>query len=365
MPPSNASIPNEAHEELQLEVDHFVLDTTFEGDVLKASMNRYRPRTTARNPEDSGLILLLAHGMGFHKEHWEPTVQRLFELNRTNSVGNPKIVEAWSLDYPSHGEAAELNASVLKRRSSPLTIRSYTNAFHELYASGLLGEMKEGKQKIVLIGHSAGSVGITLLTTLFDDPGERFHKLILVEPTLWAPEVSGRMTETYRLVEQSTPLRRSKWSSKQAAHDWFRSRPPWSLWDARVLRLYTEHGLRITSTKNEKDHKEEVILQCDPVHEAFTFTEIPTVYEVIERLGTLCGAMPVHLIFGARHDMFSREAQDSIMNSEKGRVFASVSRIKGAGHMVVQEKPNQLAEALYQIVCDTTRSTRTNMRSKL
>lgn len=54
------------------------------------------------------------------KEHWEPTLERLFELDDQNKNAT-RILEAWSLDYPSHGEAAELNEKVLVRRGTPLS----------------------------------------------------------------------------------------------------------------------------------------------------------------------------------------------------------------------------------------------------
>jgi len=57
------SVPNKVTDALQ--IDRFVLDTVFEGDILKATMNRYRPGSVTRRPSDPGSILLLAHGMGF------------------------------------------------------------------------------------------------------------------------------------------------------------------------------------------------------------------------------------------------------------------------------------------------------------
>ncbi|KAF9553776.1 alpha/beta-hydrolase [Agrocybe pediades] len=328
---------------LEVTIDEFTLDTLFEGDVLKATMNRYRPRPNTREQIDGGYVLLLAHGMGFHKEHWEPTLYRLFDLDEGNP-GSCRILEAWALDYPNHGEAAELNETVLRRRNEP-----YTNAFSALYKSGLLGNIQDQKRKIVLIGHSAGTIAVTLMTTLFDDPRQQFDKVILVEPTMWDADVSSRMSDMYHMGAKTTALRRNRWASKEAAYDWFRTRPPWSNWDPTVLKLFAEYGLRESNAESED--KQGVVLQCDPVHEAHCFVEAPpTVYKLMGQLGRLCGLVPFHIIFGERDDMFSRKAKDSIINKDKGRVFASVTRIKGAGHLIVQERPAQLADVLHMIL---------------
>lgn len=58
------------------------------------------------------LTLIFAHGTGFHKEHWEPTLEYVYEtLARTGGV---KLREAWSIDCPNHGDAAVINEEELQ-----------------------------------------------------------------------------------------------------------------------------------------------------------------------------------------------------------------------------------------------------------
>jgi hypothetical protein len=56
---------------------------------------------------------VFAHGTGFAKEFWEPTIDDLYELLACRGDETPKIREAWSIDCPSHGEAALLNEEAL------------------------------------------------------------------------------------------------------------------------------------------------------------------------------------------------------------------------------------------------------------
>jgi hypothetical protein len=59
------------------------------------------------------VTLIVLHGTGFHKETWEPTLERVFDLAcGSNTV---KIREAWAIDCPNHGASAVLNESILQQ----------------------------------------------------------------------------------------------------------------------------------------------------------------------------------------------------------------------------------------------------------
>lgn len=66
--------------------------------------------------QDEALTLVCTHGVGFHKEHWEPTIQHLLELDAgsASSAQRRKVREVWSIDAPNHGDAAVLNEETLK-----------------------------------------------------------------------------------------------------------------------------------------------------------------------------------------------------------------------------------------------------------
>jgi len=336
-------------------VERFVLDTGVNGN-MKATMNRYRPSNTTRHEKDAGYILLFAHGTGFHKELWEPTIEHLFEIDKTKRAHNEptQILEAWAVDCQNHGESAALNDDILLSKPGILNIHDYADAFFKLYKSGLLGDLQKGVQKVVILGHSAGAIGAIFSTTLFGPPSEvPFNMVILIDPPIFSPAMANNMTDMYRFVEKTTPLRRDVWESKEAAHKWLQSRIPYRVWDPRILKLYSEHGLRQLPTPFHPD-KKGVVLVCSPADEAAAFAGTPDTLKAVEHMGTICGVVPFHLVFGARNDMFSREVQDSVHDPSAGRIIASVMRVKGAGHLVVQEKPDRLADALHSVLNNTS-----------
>jgi hydroxymethylglutaryl-CoA lyase len=70
--------------------------------------------------EDSeGLTLVFAHGTGFHKEQWEPTIEDLKKLLEDDRAVT-KIREVWSIEAPNHGDSAILNEEVLRLGYTPI-----------------------------------------------------------------------------------------------------------------------------------------------------------------------------------------------------------------------------------------------------
>ncbi|KAG6826676.1 hypothetical protein H0H87_006724, partial [Tephrocybe sp. NHM501043] len=270
------------------------------------------------------------------KEIWEPMIEDLLGLDDTLKVTKPgglRIREAWALDCQNHGEAAIVNADILAKDPSVLDIYDYADAFASLYKSGLLGTLNPEFDKVILAGHSAGSVGVTLATSYFNPPSEiPFASLILIDTPIFAPTMQEQETEMYKLVRAMTPERKDRWASREAAIKWMQARPPWTSWDPRVFHVYTKYGLQSLPTPYYPD-KEGVTLTTHRTGENIAFTGEKFALSGLYRLNVICSVMPVHLIYGAENDMFDREAQDSIIDPKEGRTFASVTRIEGAGHL--------------------------------
>ncbi|KDR69560.1 hypothetical protein GALMADRAFT_145312 [Galerina marginata CBS 339.88] len=343
----------------KMTIDHFVLDTNSTGGVLKATANRYRPGSKNRQHQEPGYILLFAHGTGFHKELWEPTIERLFEDDNRND-GVSRVLEAWAIDCQNHGEAAPLNDEILLNKPGIITIYHYADAFAALYRSGLLGKLDRSIHKVALLGHSAGAIASVLTTTLFGPPNAvPFEMVILIEPPMFSPEMANNMTEMYRIVEKTTSSRRSMWNSKEEAYMWLKKRSPWKFWDPRILKLHVEHGLRQLPSPFNPDQNG-VALICRPTNEAAAFSGTSATHKAVEHLNIISSVIPIHLVFGARNDMFSREVQDSIHDPSVGRVIKSVKRVEGAGHLIVQEKPGPLADTLYSILTNSLRRSQDN-----
>lgn len=63
--------------------------------------------------EQNGFTLMLTHGTGFHKEVWEPIIERIFATANAKPDGL-RIRGAWAIDAPNHGDAGTLNVALLQ-----------------------------------------------------------------------------------------------------------------------------------------------------------------------------------------------------------------------------------------------------------
>ncbi|GLB33147.1 hypothetical protein LshimejAT787_0100320 [Lyophyllum shimeji] len=342
-----------------LVAEKFTLTTSTHGVPLVSTIKRYtRASGTGPRPQEPSAILLLGHGAGFPKETWEPTTEDLFALDDSQapaSDGALRVREAWALDCQNHGEAAVRNAEILAKDSALVDIYDYADAFASLFRSGLLGTLDPALHKVFLVGHSAGTVGVTLATSYFNPPSMiPFAGVILVDPPMSSRSMEGQETEAYKLLAAMTPRRRDLWASREAAAKWMRARPPFANWDERVFEIYVKYGLQPLPTPYYPD-KQGVTLTTHRSGENIAFTGIKFIYHALYRLNQICEYVPVHLIYGAENDLFSREQQESIVDPKNGRTFASVTRLKGVGHLVVEEAPLKLAKSIFTIMRKTPR----------
>lgn len=93
------------------QVDEFVFDPRPNYPLL-VTTKRYRTRNDSTIHDPNALTLILAHGTGFHKEQWEPTISDLWNI--VSGREGVAIREVWSIDCPNHGEAAVLNETTLQ-----------------------------------------------------------------------------------------------------------------------------------------------------------------------------------------------------------------------------------------------------------
>ena len=64
----------------------------------------------------NAVTLIFAHCTGSLNEHWEPTLEHLYDVLTTqnkNDSSAVKIREAWCIEAPNHGESYVLNEEVL------------------------------------------------------------------------------------------------------------------------------------------------------------------------------------------------------------------------------------------------------------
>ncbi len=124
-------------------------------------------RYWTEHSDKDGLTLFLMHSTGFHKECWEPTLERVF------SRASSGVQEAWVLDCPNHGASAALNEITLRRPEFYCTCKSILYSklgaekslvTCEKYAFAarrfLAHDPSFRPKRLVGIGHSLGGVSM-------------------------------------------------------------------------------------------------------------------------------------------------------------------------------------------------------------
>ncbi|ETW87252.1 Esterase/lipase/thioesterase [Heterobasidion irregulare TC 32-1] len=321
----------------------FVFDPLPDGNGLKMAANRY---TSGDSPlQTAGLTLILAHGSGLHKECWEPTLSKLFQIQASEDR-SCRIREAWAFDWQSHGDSALLNESAA--RKDPISTLDWGLAINEFAKS----EHVRG-HRLVLIGHSAGASAVMCCAKFHIEKHVLYSGIILVEPLLIDKDVYHQNLEDRELhmkaVAKIVASVRSVWKSTDDAFQWMSRRPPWNTWDPRVLRIHANHGLR--PARDEKGDAC-VAVKCSDRYEASTFSDLENVFAATDLIGAACQSMPVYAIFGEINDFVPRYSQDSVVDVSKGRHVRSIIRMPGVGHMIVQEKPDVLAATLWDVLVD-------------
>ncbi|KAF8891609.1 hypothetical protein CPB84DRAFT_1784093 [Gymnopilus junonius] len=315
--------------------------------ALKMAAKRYTKGSSAGNTQ--GLTLLFTHCIGAHKEHWEPIIERLFDLRNTKDEQH-RLREAWSFDYQNHGDSAVLNREALKSRPEGVSAYEWSAAM----ASSLA---LHDTQLVQLPRMSAISLmscfPLTrpyhrLMTTKHLRPPYPHSAIVLIEPTIVTRELFNahfeeRMDQMDFAVS-ATLTRRDNWQSREQALKYFKKRIPWGMWDERVVKLYVKYGLE------NSPNGEGFTLKCDRKQESVSFPDVEPHFEGAIRLAEICRFVPIHLIWGTRNDLVPDYIQDSLSHPSEGRKVASVTKIEDAGHLVVQEKPDELALAISHIL---------------
>ncbi|KAI5119020.1 hypothetical protein M0805_001879 [Coniferiporia weirii] len=337
-----------------------------EGDHYGFSVNRYsltgdnfRSRSNQLEPTTSdSIILVLAHGVGLHKELWEPfllDLQSMQSKNPSTRFGTSLVSEAWAVDCPSHGDSGILNEDKLIQLSDFESIIEYSRALTTLMESDFFPHPRSNR--IVLVGHSGGTCGIILSAS---DCMKRwgfslFHSIILLEPAVLATPSSSveERSENWRAIgDVLTKLatqRRDKWPSKKEAYEWLRLRQPYSGWDPRALVRYVEHGLRPLPTLFYPEETTGWTLKCHKAFEIIPFSRSDETATSARILEDLHKQVPVHLVFGQDSPFRPIDEDIPLLTSKTGKNsdFASVTDIPNGKHFIVQEEPVASAEAVF------------------
>ncbi|KAF8700530.1 hypothetical protein AX14_000700 [Amanita brunnescens Koide BX004] len=289
---------------------------------LKTVAKRYTLGNSADNTE--GLTLLFAHGIGSHKEQWEPTINRIFHRQQHKGTAH-RVREAWSFDWQNHGDAAVLNREALKSRPNGISAYEWALAI----AAFVRTPHMKG-HRILVLGHSAGAAAVLISTKEFPIADIPYVGIVLIEPTMVSRDIFySRYEERKAALDfavNTTSMRRDTWRSKSEAFTYFMERVPWKKWDPRIVRLLVDYGLEETGDGAK--------LKCERRQEAVSYGDTEPHFEGANLITRLCHSLPIHLIFGARDDLVPDFIKDSLSDTSQGRFMTSVGRVKHAGHLV-------------------------------
>ncbi|KAK7024976.1 Alpha/beta-hydrolase [Favolaschia claudopus] len=338
-----------------LNIESFILPSppTPTGKPLSVAAKRYRAPGAPIQSTD-GITLLMFHGLGQHKEQWEPTLEKLFAIHSTSSRSNsnsnlPQIREAWALEWQSHGESAVLNQNSLQddAESAPLNLWGIAIA-NFLKSDHVAGHRLYG------VGYSSGTVGLLLSTRDFDK--SPYNGIILIEPSMmdsdtWKANGEDEIQPAFDMVTNAVKHRRDAWATREAAMKFFMGRFPWNAWDPRIVALFAEHAL--TSGK-DKDGNPCVVRSCPMIHEALAFqVNLKNTWDAVEQISKLSSGssrVPIHVVFGETVDLMPQVIRECVVDKNKGRNVASITTIPDVGHTIMQEMPDVVATTVSDLL---------------
>ncbi|TCD65459.1 hypothetical protein EIP91_002673 [Steccherinum ochraceum] len=328
-----------------MQSESYVFDPRPDYPLVTTAKRYWHPKFYSEDSD--ALTLIFTHGTGFHKEHWEPTIEDLYAALEKSSKP-PKICDIWSLDCANHGDAAVINEQELQwGYSHVFAWEEYGRSIHAfLTGQGVGVPVDFSKRRLVAIGHSMGAISHMLLTTL--PVPVTYSAMILVEPMLLPPPT---MIPDSDALISGAQRRRDIWPSRNAAYEILQSRPSWKIWDPRVLKLFVEHGLRDLPTATYPDKQEGVTLICPRDQEVACYSDKLGRSRAYKFLPTLCSRLPVHFIWGSISEPYlTTETKDYVSHTVAQGKAASVAKVPNAGHLVVQINPTGLAKAIYDVL---------------
>ncbi|KAF8877994.1 Alpha/beta hydrolase family-domain-containing protein [Infundibulicybe gibba] len=321
---------------------------------LWTTVNRFA-RNSPCEAGRAGITLIATHPIGFHKETWEEAFINI--INLTESPSSPiRIEEIWSVEAVHHGDTALLNAERMPKlfdRSDyakdianlcihymPEEPRGpLPHHLDVLDQSTVDNRLARGfSSRIVIgLGHSMGGDSQALASIYFPI---LFSACILLETTIFP--ITANSHDRTLAAAASALGRRSSWASRAEAREAFLKSPVFRAFHPAVLDSYITHGLY------EDPKTGAVHLKQSPQWEAAEFTELQTNNETWELLPTLDPGIELKWIMGADKSASAMVGGEDVSRRTLWRRPQNCSNvtIPGAGHLLVQEKPAEVAQEI-------------------
>ncbi|KZS94491.1 hypothetical protein SISNIDRAFT_484707 [Sistotremastrum niveocremeum HHB9708] len=236
---------------MSINSETFVVDRRPEYPFL-VSGNRYTPGVPpSKKFHKPGISLILLHAAGMHKETWEPVLQALFTsqsaLHDDSLNTECYVEEAWSIEFPNHGQSAALNASEFhrfaQRQPGEWAFDNYSLPIH-LFITSTPGGHDLLKRKLVGIGHSLGAAMLVLTIK----PKIPFHSVILADAYMSPPSDMKRRKIQAQIRFSEGQL--DSWPNREAAKTYFDSHPFSKDWTDECRELFVKYAL-IESTNSQ------------------------------------------------------------------------------------------------------------------
>ncbi|KAJ3833484.1 alpha/beta-hydrolase [Lentinula raphanica] len=299
----------------------------------------------------SGYTLILLHATGMHKETWEVFIEHLFKLSSDHA--NFLIEDIFSIESPNHGESAVINEETLRKDfEDQWSPGEYGRAIHTFLTCGQnTAGVDFGQRRMIVISHSVGAPAIFLMNERLL-PTFKFATMIAIEPGI-SQLGNAETAMVTQMLTAWTWLRHDVWPSRKVAKKELQALPLYAAWDSRVLDLYINHGLRQHSAAkyNPPFQFKGVTTALTKEQEAATYRSEELVSDALEAYTAASRKMPIHLIWGKDNDVATPALQELLADTKAGRFPQSVSYVENAGHLVVQQRPDALAQLVYSILC--------------
>ena len=255
----------------------------------------------------------------------------LLHLAHANGFLPPTYREALEPLYPNY-HIISLPARPLWGDTPPEWLRHWSQMADDLL-EGLKGM---GAQKVVGVGHSLG--GVLTLYAAVKQP-DLFSHVVLVDPTLLSPKLlwQFKFMKLFGLEARSYLIkgalrRKREWENPEAAYQYFRGRQLFKNWSDEMVRSYTESITATSSTGG-------VYLAYPPEWEARIYKTIPTdIWGFAKRL-----QQPTLVIRGENSNTFTADSEKAF---RKANPRAVLKVVQGAGHLVPQEKPEEVGRLI-------------------
>ncbi|OAX36910.1 hypothetical protein K503DRAFT_772027 [Rhizopogon vinicolor AM-OR11-026] len=315
--------------------------------LLWNCVNRYVKRAPGGK---KGLTLLLVHAIGFPKEIWEAVLQYLLY-----SPSASLIDEVWSWEAVQHGDAALVNQTNLScifdwqdnvrdithflLHYLPEDVSSKTLPTHLHLLPETISEHRKTKgfssRSLVAIGHSFGGYSSALAAVNFP---ALFSSLVLVDPII--VQKSGAYSDIQLGLMYAALARRDRWPSREEALRLFKVSPFFKAWHPDALRLYVTYGLC-------EDPQGGVKLKMSSLQEAFVYVDPIGSNEAWELVEKVDDRIEIRWVVpGKPNDKGAMGEQETRVRVWRRPANSSNVVIHSAGHLIVQESPEELAREI-------------------